>query len=203
VAASGDEDDFDAGGVGAAEGGEIWLGYFDSGLRRVPSISVAIRKRASGFGCRASGFGLRASGLDSRFRSPFHCYISSLRRSVAWPKPDCRSPIAEARSPFTGARARLVTDVTNSLICRDVLCGQRIVEMSGTYRDLEAWQCARALVVEIYRNTASFPPKKCLVLPASCEGRQVSVASNIAEGKGRFSDRRTEPISFRIARVSV
>jgi len=32
VAASGDEDDFDGRRVGAAEGGEIWLGYFELGI---------------------------------------------------------------------------------------------------------------------------------------------------------------------------
>jgi hypothetical protein len=29
--------------------------------------------------------------------------------------------------------------------------------MSGTYKDLEAWQTAMNLVIEIYRDTATFP----------------------------------------------
>jgi four helix bundle protein len=61
--------------------------------------------------------------------------------------------------------------------------------MGGTYRDLEAWQCARALVVEIYRSTASFQREEMFGLTSQLRRAAVSVASNIAEGKGRFSDR--------------
>jgi len=61
--------------------------------------------------------------------------------------------------------------------------------MSGTYKDLEAWQCARALVLEIYRNTSNFPREEMFGLTSQLRRVAVSVASNIAEGKGRFSDR--------------
>jgi four helix bundle protein len=61
--------------------------------------------------------------------------------------------------------------------------------MSGTYKDLEAWQCAMALVLEIYRSTAKFPKEEMFGLTSQLRRAAVSVASNIAEGKGRFSDR--------------
>jgi four helix bundle protein len=61
--------------------------------------------------------------------------------------------------------------------------------MSGTYKDLEVWQCAMALVLEVYRSTAKFPREEMFGLTAQLRRAGVSVASNIAEGKGRFSDR--------------
>lgn len=62
-------------------------------------------------------------------------------------------------------------------------------DMSGTYKDLEAWQLSIALVVEVYRGTASFPREEMFGLTSQMRRVAVSVASNIAEGKGRFSDR--------------
>jgi four helix bundle protein len=61
--------------------------------------------------------------------------------------------------------------------------------VSGTYKDLEAWQCAMALVLEVYRNTAKFPREEMFGLTTQLRRAAVSVASNIVEGKGRFSDR--------------
>ena len=61
--------------------------------------------------------------------------------------------------------------------------------MSGTYRDLEVWQAAMRLVLDVYRETASFPKQEMFGLTSQLRRAAVSVASNIAEGKGRFSDR--------------
>jgi four helix bundle protein len=61
--------------------------------------------------------------------------------------------------------------------------------MGGTYKDLEVWQLSIALVVEVYRGTASFPREEMFGLTSQLRRAAVSVASNIAEGKGRFSDR--------------
>ncbi len=61
--------------------------------------------------------------------------------------------------------------------------------MGGTYKDLEAWQVSMALVVEVYRVTANFPKQEVFGLTSQMRRAAVSVASNIAEGKGRFSDR--------------
>ena len=62
-------------------------------------------------------------------------------------------------------------------------------DMSGTYKDLEAWQVSISLVVEVYRGTANFPREEMFGLSSQMRRAAVSVASNIAEGKGRFSDR--------------
>ena len=61
--------------------------------------------------------------------------------------------------------------------------------MSGTYKDLKAWQVSMALVLEIYRSTGTFPKHEMFGLTSQLRRAAVSVASNIAEGKGRFSDR--------------
>ena len=74
--------------------------------------------------------------------------------------------------------------------------------MSGTYQDLEAWQSAMTLVVEIYRNTANFPREEMFGLTSQLRRAAVSVASNIAEGKGRFSDRELSQF-LSVARGSV
>jgi len=61
--------------------------------------------------------------------------------------------------------------------------------MSDTYRDLKAWQSAMALALGVYRATASFPKNEAYGLVSQMRRAAVSVPSNIAEGKGRFSQR--------------
>lgn len=61
--------------------------------------------------------------------------------------------------------------------------------MGGTYQDLKAWQVAMDLVIDVYRNTAEFPREERFGLTSQLRRAAVSVASNIAEGKGRFSNR--------------
>ena len=61
--------------------------------------------------------------------------------------------------------------------------------MSGTYADLEVWQAAVDLVVRIYKLTNFFPKNETYGLTSQLRRAGVSVPSNIAEGKGRASDR--------------
>lgn len=61
--------------------------------------------------------------------------------------------------------------------------------MSGTYRDLKAWQKAMTLVKDVYRCTATLPREELFGLTSQMRRAAVSVASNIAEGKGRASDK--------------
>ena len=53
------------------------------------------------------------------------------------------------------------------------------------YRDLEVWQRAMDLVVESYRATQAFPSEERYGLTAQLRRSAVSIASNIAEGRGR------------------
>src|SRR6266849_4873712 len=59
--------------------------------------------------------------------------------------------------------------------------------MHGTYEDLKVWRRAMDLVLEVYRCTSSFPKQEIYGLTSQMRRAAVSVPSNIAEGKGRFS----------------
>ncbi len=61
--------------------------------------------------------------------------------------------------------------------------------MSGTYEDLRVWQCVIELVVSVYNATKYFPKEEAYGLVNQMRRAAASVASNIAEGKGRASDR--------------
>jgi four helix bundle protein len=61
--------------------------------------------------------------------------------------------------------------------------------MSGTYADLQVWQASVELAVRVYRFTKQFPKEEMYGLTSQMRRAAVSVASNIAEGKGRASDK--------------
>jgi four helix bundle protein len=61
--------------------------------------------------------------------------------------------------------------------------------MSGTYADLEVWRAAMNLAEDIYRITKTFPKEETYGLTSQLRRASVSVPSNIAEGKGRSSDK--------------
>jgi len=61
--------------------------------------------------------------------------------------------------------------------------------MSESYRDLVAWQKAKALALQIYLCTRDFPRTERYGLSAQMRRAAVSVPSNIAEGKGRHSSK--------------
>lgn len=66
--------------------------------------------------------------------------------------------------------------------------------MLGTYEDLKVWRRAMDLVLEVYRSTSSFPKQEVYGLTSQMRRAAVSIPSNIAEGKGRFS--RKELLQF-------
>lgn len=53
------------------------------------------------------------------------------------------------------------------------------------YRDLEVWQQAMDLVMDVYRETSQFPGHEIYALTSQLRRAAVSIASNIAEGQGR------------------
>jgi len=61
--------------------------------------------------------------------------------------------------------------------------------MGGNYEDLEVWQAAMGLVADIYAISRNFPADERFGLTNQLRRAAVSVASNIAEGKGRISDK--------------
>ena len=58
-----------------------------------------------------------------------------------------------------------------------------------SYRDLIAWQKAKSLALDIYRCTRAFPKAETYGLISQMRRAAISVPSNIAEGKGRYSQR--------------
>jgi four helix bundle protein len=61
--------------------------------------------------------------------------------------------------------------------------------MSSSYRDLRVWQQAMDLAERVYLVTENFPRQEMYGLTAQLHRSAVSVPSNIAEGKGRNTDR--------------
>jgi len=59
--------------------------------------------------------------------------------------------------------------------------------MAQDYRDLVVWQKAIDLTVCIYQLTRAFPKDELYGLVSQMRRASVSVASNIAEGRGRLS----------------
>jgi four helix bundle protein len=61
--------------------------------------------------------------------------------------------------------------------------------MVGSYKDLRAWKLSMELAMEVYRQTEHFPREERYGLTSQLRRAAVSVSSNIAEGKGRSSDK--------------
>lgn len=59
--------------------------------------------------------------------------------------------------------------------------------MADHYRNLIAWQKAKTLALNVYRCTRRFPKDEIYGLTSQMRRAAVSVPSNIAEGKGRYS----------------
>ena len=57
--------------------------------------------------------------------------------------------------------------------------------MAQDYRELVVWQRAIELTVLIYRTTEAFPKAEAYGLSAQMRRAAVSIARNIAEGRGR------------------
>jgi four helix bundle protein len=69
--------------------------------------------------------------------------------------------------------------------------------VSENYRDLIAWQKSKVLALEVYRCTRKFPKDEMYGLTSQMRRAAVSVPSNIAEGKGRHSQKELVQFLFR------
>jgi four helix bundle protein len=56
-----------------------------------------------------------------------------------------------------------------------------------TFTDLDVWQVGHQVVLDIYRQTRSFPTGEMHGLTSQMRRAAVSVTSNVAEGFSRFS----------------
>jgi four helix bundle protein len=61
--------------------------------------------------------------------------------------------------------------------------------MTESFRNLVVWQESKAFVKEIYLLTKSFPKEELYCLTSQMRRAAISVPSNIAEGKGRNTDK--------------
>jgi four helix bundle protein len=68
------------------------------------------------------------------------------------------------------------------------------IAMSGSHKDLVVWKKAMRLVLNRYRYTKFFPREETYGLAAQMRRAAVSIPSNIAAGKGRYS--RKELLQF-------
>jgi four helix bundle protein len=57
------------------------------------------------------------------------------------------------------------------------------------FRDLKIWQNARVIIKNVYIATASFPSTEIYGLQSQARRAVVSIATNIAEGSGRSSNK--------------
>ena len=69
--------------------------------------------------------------------------------------------------------------------------------MSSSYRDLRVWQQAMDLAMQVYRLTEAFPKHEMYGLTGQIRRAAISIPSNIAEGKGRRTDRDFSSFLFR------
>ena len=76
----------------------------------------------------------------------------------------------------------------------DRACNSTETHNAWTYEDLKVWRVAMDLVLEVYRSTSTLSKHEIYGLTSQLRRAAVSVPSNIAEGKGRFS--RKELLQF-------
>jgi hypothetical protein len=74
--------------------------------------------------------------------------------------------------------------------------------MSEGYRDLIAWRKAKSVALHVYRCTRSFPKDEVYGLSSQMRRAAVSVPSNIAEGKGRYSQKEFVQFLYHCSRIA-
>jgi len=62
-------------------------------------------------------------------------------------------------------------------------------EIGNRYKDLIVWQKSMVLVKKVYEITKSYPKEELYALTSQTKKSAISIPSNIAEGKGRGSNK--------------
>lgn len=68
--------------------------------------------------------------------------------------------------------------------------------MATSFRNLRIWQHAMDLAVSVYHGTEALPKHEVYGLTQQMRRAAISVASNIAEGKGRWSQKEFRQFLF-------
>jgi four helix bundle protein len=64
--------------------------------------------------------------------------------------------------------------------------------MISSFTDIRAWKLSKDLAIDIYKITEKYPKTEIFSLVPQMKRSAVSVASNIAEGFGRYSNKDQE-----------
>jgi len=91
-----------------------------------------------------------------------------------------RYPLPAARCPLPAQRGE---SDTLELAVRLVHRGHM-----ADYRNLEVWQAAHRLTLDVYRATVAFPKEEMYGLVTQTRRAVASIPTNLAEGSGRGSD---------------
>jgi len=65
-----------------------------------------------------------------------------------------------------------------------------------SFRDLEVWRLGKAIVLEIYKTTKTFPIEEIYCLTNQMRRAAVSIPSNIAEGFSRYHNKEYRQLLF-------
>lgn len=77
-----------------------------------------------------------------------------------------------------------------------------VVSLKKSYRDLNVWRKSITLSKFVYKHTEAFPKREHFGLASQMRRAVVSIASNIAEGSARYSDKDYDHF-ITIARASI
>jgi len=64
------------------------------------------------------------------------------------------------------------------------------------FRDLDVWKLGKELVLDIYKNTKSFPTEETYGLVTQMKRAVISIPSNIAEGFNRYHNKEYRQFLF-------
>jgi len=113
---------------------------------------------------------------------------SRLARRVGWlPAARCPPPAARCPLPARHAAARYPLQSGANETLELPVHFMHLGHMAD-YRNLEVWQVAHKLTLNIYRATVAYPKEEMYGLVTQTRRAATSIPTNLAEGSGRGSD---------------